>query len=47
MIAFYRKEDIGTLKLGCILPNLAKTCLQKSTDAKFYPFTEGDKDLLE
>ena len=35
------------LKLGCTLPNLANTCLHKSTDAKFYPFTEGDKDLLE
>ena len=35
------------LKLGCTLPNLANICLHKSTDAKFYPFTEGDKDLLE
>ena len=35
------------LKLGCTLPNLAYICLHKSTDAKFYSFTEGDKDLLE
>ena len=35
------------LKLGCTLPNPANICLHKSTDAKFYPFTEGDKDLLE
>ena len=35
------------LKLGYTLPNLAYICLQNSTDAKFYPFTEGDKDLLE
>ena len=35
------------LKLGGTLPNLANICLHKSTDAKFYPFTEGDEDLLE
>ena len=35
------------LKLGCTLPNLANICLHKSTDSKFYPFTERDKDLLE
>ena len=35
------------LKLGCTLPNLANICLHKSTDAKFYPFTEGDKNLCE
>ena len=35
------------LKLGCTLPNLANICLHKSTNAKFYPFTENDKDLLE
>ena len=26
---------------------MAKICLHKSTDAKFYPFAEGDNDLLE
>ena len=35
------------LKLGCTLSNLANLCLHKSTDSKFYPFTESDKDLLE
>ena len=35
------------LKLGCALPNQANICLHKSTDAKFYPFKERDKNLLE
>ena len=47
MIAFYHDKDIDLLTLGCTLPNLANICLYKSTDAKFYPFTEGDKELLE
>ena len=47
MIAFYHDKDIDMLKLGCTLLNLANICLHKSTDAKFYPFTEGDRDLLE
>ena len=47
MIAFYHDKDIDMLKLGCTIPNLANICLQKSTDAKFYPVTDGDKDLLE
>ena len=47
MFAFYHDKHIDMLKLGCTLPNLANICLHKSTDAKFYPFTEGDKDLLE
>ena len=47
MIAFYHDKEIAMLKVGCTLPNLANICLHKSTDAKFYPFTEGDKDLLE
>ena len=47
MIAFYHEKDIDMLKLGCTLPNLANICLHKPTDAKFYPFTEGDEDLLE
>ena len=46
-IAFYHDKDIDMLKLGCTLPNLANICLHKSTDAKFYPFTEGNKDRLE
>ena len=47
LIAFYHDKDIDMLKLGCTLPNLANICLHKSTDAKFYPFIDGDKDLLE
>ena len=47
MIAFYNDKDIDMLKLGFTFPNLANICLHKSTDAKYYPFTEGDKDLLE
>ena len=47
MIDFYHDKNIDILNLGCTLPNLANNCLNKYTDAKFYPFTEGDKDLLE
>ena len=46
-IASYHDKDIDMLKLGCTLPNLANICSHKSTDAKLYPFTEGDEDLLE
>ena len=46
-IEFFYQKEIDMLKLGCNLPNLAKICLHKSTDSKFYPFTERDKDLLE
>ena len=45
IIGFYHDKDIDMLKLGCTLPNLANNCLHKSTDAKFYPITEGYKDL--
>ena len=47
MIAFQHDRDIDMLNLGCTLPNLGNLCLHISFDAKFYPFTEGDKDLLE
>ena len=47
IIEFYHQKEIDMLKLGCTLPNLANICLHKSTDSKFYPFTESDKDLLE
>ena len=47
MLAFYHKKGIDMLKLGCTLPNLANNCLHKSTSAKFYPFTETDKELLQ
>ena len=46
LIAFDHDKNVDMLKLGCTLPNLAKICLRKSTDANFYPFTEGDEDLL-
>ena len=46
-IDFYHDKDIDMLRLGCTLPNLANICLHKYTDAKFYPLTEGDKDLSE
>ena len=47
MIAFYQDKDIDMSKLACTLPNLANNCLNKSTKANFYPFTEGDEGLLE
>ena len=47
MIEFYHNNGIVMLKLGCTLPDLASICLHKSTDSKFYPFTESEKDLLE
>ena len=47
MIEFYHQKEPDMLKLRCILPNLANICLHKSTDSKFYHFTESDKDLLE
>ena len=46
MIEFYHQKEI-MLKLGFTLPNLANVCRHKSTDSKFYPFTESGKDLLE
>ena len=46
LIALYRDKDIGLLMLGCILKSLANACLQKSTDAKFFPFTETFTNLL-
>ena len=47
MIAFYNDKNDYILKLGCTLPNLDNICLHNSIDAKFYPFTQGDKDLLQ
>ena len=35
------------LKLGCKLPNGTNICVHKPTDAKFFPSTEPDKNLLE
>ena len=47
MMKFYHDRGIDMLKLGCTLPNLANICLHSSTNAKFYPFTEHDRDLLD
>ena len=46
-IQFYHNKGIDLLKFGCALPNLAKKCLHKSTNYKFYPFCENDKDSCE
>ena len=47
MIQFYHNKGIDMLKLGCTPPNLANICLYRSTNNKFYPFCENDKDLCE
>ena len=47
MLVFYHKNRIDLLKLGCTLPTLANLCLHKTTSAKYYPFTETDKDSLQ
>ena len=39
-------EQIEMLKLGCTIPNLAKICPHKFTDAKFNPLTE-DEELFQ
>ena len=44
MIVFCHNEKIDLLKLGFTLPNITNICLHKSTDSKFSPFTEGNKD---
>ena len=47
MIEIYHNKGSDMLRLGCTIHNLVKICLRKSTDSKFYPFTESDKSLLE
>ena len=47
MIKFDHNKGIDMLKLGCTLPYLANICLHKSTDSKFYLFTQLNFDLLE
>ena len=47
MIELYHQKEIDMLRLACTLPNLANIFLHKSTDSKFYPLTESDKDMLE
>ena len=41
------QKRIDLLKLSFSLPNLANICLHKSTDSKFHPFTESNKNLLD
>ena len=47
MTEFYHNKGMDMLKLRYAQPNLANICLHKSTDSKYYLFTESDKDLLE
>ena len=47
MVEFYHNKGIDMLKLECTLPNLVNNCLHKSTDSKFYTFTESGQDLLD
>ena len=47
MVQFYHQKEIDMLKLGCTLPNLANIFLPKSTNEKFYPFCESDRDFCE
>ena len=47
MLAFRHKKGIDMLKLGCTLPNSVNICLHNHTSAKFYPFIETDKHLLQ
>ena len=54
MMNFYRNNQMLTeskrygiemLKLGCRLQNSANICLHKSTNHKFFPFVESEKDF--
>ena len=45
MMEFYHNKGIDMLKRGYTLRNLANICLHKSTNHKFFPFVEADKDL--
>ena len=47
LIQFYHNKGIDMLKLGCTLKNLANICLPKSTNYKFFPFCESNKNLYE
>ena len=38
MMEFYHNKGIDMLNLGCTLPNLAKICLQQSTNKKNLSF---------
>ena len=42
-----KQKEIDMLQLGCTFTNLIIDFLHKSTEEKFYPFCESDKDLRE
>ena len=44
LVAFYHDNDTDILKIGYTILNLANIYLHKTTDTKFYLFTEGDKE---
>ena len=44
---FYHHKGIDMMMLGCTFPKLANKSLHKFTNYKFYPFCEGDKDLVK
>ena len=46
MVESQYNKGIDKLRLGCILPSVATICLHSSTNAKIYPFTRSDKDLI-
>ena len=47
MVQFYYEKEIDMLKRRCTLPILANFCLHRSTNEKFYPFCESDRDLCK
>ena len=47
MTVFHQYKNIDILKLGFASPNLTNISLPKSTDEKFYLFTEGVDYVLE
>ena len=46
MVELHHNKGIDMVKLESTLPNLANICLHSSIKAKFYQFTESDKNLL-
>ena len=47
MKQFHQNNEIHILKLEYTLLNLGKICLHKSTNNKFLPFCENDKNMCE
>ena len=44
MTSCYHAKDIDMLKIGFMLPTLANRLLHSSTNEKFFPFIEKDKE---